>query len=322
MIFAVAPMMDWTDRHCRAFHRAFSAHAVLYTEMVTADAVIHGDRDRLLGFSPEEHPVVLQLGGSEPDKLAAAARIGADLGYDAVNLNVGCPSDRVQSGRFGACLMREPDLVAACVDAMRGAVSIPVTVKHRLGVDDQDPEQTLFGFVETVAAAGCDTFIVHARKAWLKGLSPKDNREIPPLDYAIVHRLKTARPELSIHLNGGLETPEQALDAACGLDGVMLGRAAYHAPEILGRVDPLFGGGPGTDAATALERYRPYMAARLAEGVPLIAMTRHMLGLFAGKPGARTFRRILSEEARGRSAGLEVLDRALAAVQPALADAA
>jgi tRNA-dihydrouridine synthase A len=323
MIFSVAPMMDWTDRHCRAFHRAFSAHAVLYTEMVTADAVIHGDRDRLLGFSFGEHPVVLQLGGSEPDKLAAAARIGADLGYDAINLNVGCPSDRVQSGRFGACLMREPELVATCVGAMKAAVSIPVTVKHRLGVDDQDPEEILFGFVDTVAQAGCDTFIVHARKAWLKGLSPKDNREIPPLDYGIVHRLKAARPDLSIHLNGGLETPEQALAAAAGLDGVMLGRAAYHTPEILGRVDQLFAGaGADTDALTALEQYRPYMADRLADGAPLIAMTRHMLGLFAGRPGARTFRRILSEEARAPGAGLEVLDRAVAAIRPVLADAA
>jgi tRNA-dihydrouridine synthase A len=321
--FAVAPMMDWTDRHCRAFHRAFSAHAVLYTEMVTADAVLHGDRGKLLGFSPAEHPVVLQLGGSEPDKLAAAARIGVDLGYDAINLNVGCPSDRVQSGRFGACLMREPALVADCVAAMRSAVPVPVTVKHRLGVDNQDPEETLFGFVDTVAQAGCDTFIVHARKAWLKGLSPKDNREIPPLDYAIVHRLKAARPDLSIHLNGGLETPEAALEAAQGLDGVMLGRAAYHTPEVLGRVDRLFGGAQAdVDARTALERYRPYMAERLADGAPLIVMTRHMLGLFAGRPGARTFRRMLSEEARVPGAGLEVLDRAVAAVRPALADAA
>lgn len=313
MIVSVAPMMDWTDRHCRAFHRVFSRKLVLYTEMVTAEAIRHGDRARLLGFSPQEHPVVLQLGGSDPALLAEAARVGEAFGYGAINLNVGCPSDRVQSGRFGACLMREPALVAECVAAMQAAVRVPVTVKHRLGVDEQEPEESLFGFVETVAAAGCRTFIVHARKAWLKGLSPKENRDVPPLDYAIVRRLKAARPDLEIHLNGGLETLDQAVEEARGLDGVMFGRAAYHRPELLGAVDRLSAPDSGLDVTgeEAMAAYRPYVARALGEGVPLIAMTRHMLGLFSGRPGARRFRQMMSDAARVPGAGLTLYDQAL-----------
>jgi tRNA-dihydrouridine synthase A len=310
-------MMDWTDRHCRAFHRTLTARARLYTEMVTAQAVLHGDRERLLGFDAAEHPVALQLGGAEPADLAAAARIGADLGYDEINLNVGCPSDRVQTGRFGACLMREPALVAACVGAMIEAVGAgtPVTVKCRLGVDEQDPQESLFTLVDACAAQGVGTFIVHARKAWLKGLSPKDNREIPPLDYALVGRLKRERPDLTIVLNGGLASLEAAEGALAQVDGVMLGRAAYHEPAILGEVDArLFGDDRRVAPHEAVERHRPYMAAALARGVRLAAMTRHMLGLFHGRPGARAWRRILTVESCASGAGLEVLDRALAAV--------
>jgi tRNA-dihydrouridine synthase A len=315
--FSVAPMMDWTDRRCRAFHRALSKHALLYTEMVTEGAIHFGDRERLLGFDAVEHPVALQLGGSNPERLASAAKIGADWGYDEINLNVGCPSDRVQEGRFGACLMREPALVAECIAAMKARVSVPVTVKHRLGVDDQDPETTLFSFVETVAAAGCTTFIVHARKAWLKGLSPKENRDVPPLDYDIVWRLKAARPDLSIILNGGLETLEQARAETATLDGAMLGRAAYHDPGILGSVDRIFFGKSGTDTTPeeAIETIRPMIEADLARGTPLHVWTRHMLGLFRGQSGARLWRRILGEEGRQRGAGLEVLDRGLEAIR-------
>lgn len=310
--FSVAPMMDWTDRHCRAFHRRLTRHALLYTEMVTAEAVLHGDRRRLLGFDPSEHPVALQLGGSEPARLAEAARIGEEVGYDEINLNVGCPSDRVQSGRFGACLMREPDLVAECMAAMGAAVSLPVTVKCRIGVDDQDPEQSLYGLVDACAAAGVTTFIVHARKAWLKGLSPKENRDIPPLDYGLVERLKRDRPHLTVALNGGIDTLEAAEHHLAWADGVMLGRAAYHTPGLLAEVDPrLFGEGAGVDVLDALEAYRPYMAAQLAQGVGFYAMARHMLGLFSGQPGARAWRRILTVEGVKDGAGLEVLDRAL-----------
>ncbi|HWW12032.1 MAG TPA: tRNA dihydrouridine(20/20a) synthase DusA, partial [Brevundimonas sp.] len=300
---SVAPMMDWTDRHCRAFHRALSARALLYTEMVTAPAVVHGDRDRLLGFDAVEHPVALQLGGSDPAQLAEAARIGEAYGYDEINLNVGCPSDRVQSGKFGACLMREPELVADCMAAIKAVVSVPATVKCRIGVDDQDPEVSLFATVDASAAVGVDTFIVHARKAWLKGLSPKENRDVPPLDYALVRRLKRERPHLSISINGGIATLDEAqahLDDADGvrLDGVMLGRAAYHEPALLGQVDRrLFDAAtPDVDAFEALERYRPYLRARLEEGVHLAHMTRHMLGVMHGRPGARAFRRILTVE--------------------------
>ena len=313
-------MMDWTDRNCRAFHRHLSRHALLYTEMVTADAVIHGDRDRLLGFDDIEQPVALQLGGSEPEKLARAARIGADFGYCEINLNVGCPSERVQSGAFGACLMREPDLVADCLSAMREAVSVPVTVKHRLGVDDDDPRTRLFSFVETQARAGTTTFIVHARKAWLKGLSPKENREIPELDYEIVAELKRARPDLEIILNGGLASVEAGLRELARVDGVMLGRAAYHEPALLLGVDArIFGADERIRTADEAARdFRPWIIRRLEQGMLLHSMTRHMLGLFHGKPGARMWRRILSEKApgaRGASA-ISVYDGALAAIQP------
>ncbi len=321
---SVAPMMDWTDRHCRAFHRALTTRALLYTEMVTAPAVIHGDRERLLGFDAAEHPVALQLGGSDPAQLAEAARIGAAFGYDEINLNVGCPSDRVQSGRFGACLMREPELVADCMAAIREAVAVPATVKCRIGVDDQDPAISLFATVDACAAVGIDTFIVHARKAWLKGLSPKENRDVPPLDYALVRRLKRERPHLSISINGGIASLDEAeahLDDADGvaLDGVMLGRAAYHEPAILAEADRrLYGeASADVDAFAALDRYRPYLAARLAEGVALPAMTRHMLGLMHGRPGARAFRRILTVEAIKPGAGLDVIDRAAEAVREA-----
>ena len=314
--FSVAPMMDWTDRHCRAFHRVLSRRALLYTEMATAPAVMRGDHARLLRFDPAEQPVALQLGGSDPAELADAAKIGAAMGYAEINLNVGCPSDRVQSGRFGACLMLEPALVAECVDAMQAAVDVPVTVKCRIGVDDQDPEDSLFGFVETVAAAGCRSFTVHARKAWLKGLSPKENRDIPPLDYPLVRRLKAAHPELEIILNGGLADLDNALSEMTGLNGVMLGRAAYHTPFVLAQVDSRFFGdaGPVTDRIEVVEAYRPYIERALGEGTRLHAITRHMLGLFHGEPGARQWRRILSEKANRDGAGLEVIDEALDAV--------
>jgi tRNA-dihydrouridine synthase A len=314
-IFCVAPMMDWTDRHCRAFHRVFTKRALLYTEMVTADAILHGDRNKLLGFDAQEHPVALQLGGSDPEKLRAAARIGEDWGYREINLNVGCPSDRVQSGSFGACLMREPDLVAECVAAMRAAVSVPVTVKNRIGVDDQNPEEALPDFVARVAQAGCATFIVHARKAILAGLSPRQNREIPPLDYALVRRLKADRPDLQIILNGGLADMAAAQTALEWADGVMFGRAAYHDPALLGRVDcDLLGEGRPVGPGEALDAYEPYIAHQLEAGVPLIAMTRHMLGLYHGARGARAFRRIMSDEARRPGAGLETVRRARAAI--------
>ncbi|WP_339914834.1 tRNA dihydrouridine(20/20a) synthase DusA [uncultured Brevundimonas sp.] len=321
---SVAPMMDWTDRHCRAFHRALTNRALLYTEMVTAPAILHGDVERLLGFDDVEHPVALQLGGSDPVQLAEAARIGAARGYDEINLNVGCPSDRVQSGRFGACLMREPPLVAECMAAIREAVDVPATVKCRIGVDDQDPAISLFETVDACAAVGITTFIVHARMAWLKGLSPKENRDVPPLDYDLVRRLKRERPSLTVCINGGipsLDAAEAHLDDSDGvaLDGVMLGRAAYHEPAILGQVDRrLFGEtGEDVDAFAAIDNYRPYLAARLEEGVHLAAMARHMLGLMHGRPGARTFRRILTVEALAPGAGLEVVDRAVEAVREA-----
>ena len=309
--------MDWTDRHCRAFHRTLSKRARLYTEMVTADAVIQGDRERLIGFDAAEHPVALQLGGNDPAKLAKAARIGAERGYDEVNLNVGCPSDRVGDGGFGACLMREPARVAACTAAMGAAVDVPVTVKCRLGVDEQEPAEALWTMVDLCAAAGVRTFVVHARKAWLQGLSPKENREVPPLDYALVHRLKRERPELTVIINGGisdLDTAQAQIEA--GMDGVMLGRAAYHDPGLLGAVDArLCGEGGEIDPFKAVDAHRPYMAARLAEGVRFAAMGRHMLGLFTGRPGARRWRRILTEEGVRPGADLNVLDRALDAVR-------
>jgi tRNA-dihydrouridine synthase A len=314
--FSVAPMMDWTDRHCRAFHRTLTRRARLYSEMVTADAVIHGPRARLLGFEPAEHPVALQLGGAEPGKLAEAARIGADFGYDEINLNCGCPSDRVQSGRFGACLMREPELVAECVAAMRAAVAIPVTVKCRIGVDAQEPREALFGLVARVAAAGAAGVIVHARKAWLEGLSPKDNRTIPPLDYPLVYELKRAWPDLPIAINGGLADLDAAASALVHVDGVMLGRAAYQNPELLRDVDPRLFGEPAAhdDAFAALAAFEPYVARQLQAGVRLHDVTRHMLGLFAGRPGARLYRRCLATEAVRPGAGLETLRRAVSFV--------
>lgn len=284
--------------------------------MVTADAVLHGDRERLLGYSPQEHPVVLQLGGSDPAKLAEAARIAEGFGYDEVNLNCGCPSERVQSGAFGACLMAEPDLVADCVAAMRAAVSMPVTVKNRIAIDDLPARETLFTFVDKVAAAGCNVFTVHARKAWLKGLSPKENREVPPLDYGLVAELKAARPDLTLILNGGLTTLDDCKAQLETFDGVMLGRAAYQTPGLLGDVDrALFGAASSLSGSEAVRAYEPYIADRLAEGTSLHAMTRHMLGLFAGQPGARQWRRILSEQAVRKGAGLDVLHTALAAIE-------
>ncbi len=313
--FSVAPMMDWTDRHCRAFHRALTKRALLYTEMLTAEAIIHGDRQRLLGFSDLEHPVALQLGGSDPVKMAEAARIGAEFGYDEINLNIGCPSDRVQSGRFGACLMREPDLVARLWAAAQAAApNVPVTIKSRIGVDDQEPREALFALVDACAREGCATFVVHARKAWLSGLSPKENRDVPPLDYALVHELKRARPKLTIVLNGGLRDLEHAQAESAGLDGVMLGRAAYQSPAVLLDVDArVFGAvNPARDAVGAVEDYIPYMEARLAEGVPLHAMTRHVLGVFNGVPGGRAWRRVLSQQGVRAGAGVEVVREALA----------
>lgn len=311
--------MDWSDRHCRSLHRVLTRRTLLYSEMVTTGAVLHGDREWLLGYDAGQHPVALQLGGSDPADLAAAARIGADYGYDEINLNVGCPSDRVQSGRFGACLMREPALVADCMAAMAAAVSVPVTVKCRIGVDDQDPEESLFTLVDLCAQAGVESFVVHARKAWLKGLSPKENRDVPPLDYALVHRLKAERPDLTIVINGGIASLEAALPHLDVVDGVMLGRAAYHEPALLGQVDRLvFGEADSVTAFEAVELYKPYIAAQLAGGAHLAGITRHMLGLFHGLPGARAWRRILTVESVGASAGLDVVDRALAAVREAV----
>jgi tRNA-dihydrouridine synthase A len=312
---SVAPMMDWTDRHCRVLHRTLSSRALLYTEMLTTGAVLHGDRERLLAYDPAEHPVALQLGGSEPADLAAAAKIGEAEGYDEINLNVGCPSDRVQSGRFGACLMREPELVAECMAALGDAVKVPVTVKCRIGVDDQEPEESLFRLVELSAQAGVKTFVVHARKAWLKGLSPKENRDVPPLDYGLVHRLKRERPDLTIVINGGVGTLDEVEDHLQAVDGVMLGRAAYHTPAILGEVDRrVFGAGEDVDAFRAVELYRPYVLGQLSRGVHLAAMTRHILGLFHGLPGARAWRRILTVEGVKAGAGVEVIDAALSEV--------
>jgi tRNA-dihydrouridine synthase A len=305
-------MMDWTDRHCSYFLRLISRRTFLYTEMVTADAVLYGDRERVLGFSPEEHPVGLQLGGCDPEKLALAARIGDDYGYDEINLNVGCPSDRVQSGRFGACLMAEPGLVAACVAAMGEAAKIPVTVKCRVGIDDQDAEETLDRFIDTVAQGGCRTFIVHARKAWLKGLSPKENRDVPPLDYGRVHRLKQRRSDLEIVLNGGIESFTSAIAQLPQVDGVMLGRAAYADPYLLTEVDrALFGSDEAPPSRLdVLDRFAPYVERQVAGGLRLNQMTRHILGLFHGQPRARAFRRYLAENAHLEGAGLEVLDSA------------
>lgn len=314
--FSVAPMMDWTDRYCRVIHRLMSRRALLYTEMVTAQAVIRGDRERLIGFDPVEHPVALQLGGNDPSLLAEAARIGADFGYDEINLNCGCPSDRVQGGAFGACLMREPALVGACVAAMKAAVSIPVTVKCRIGVDEQDPEEALDALTVAVEGAGVDGLIVHARKAWLQGLSPKENREIPPLDYGRAYRLKAAHPDLPIGINGGIKAPEDWALHLSQLDSVMIGREAYQNPEILLQVDPLIFGeaAPVADAFAMIEALEPHLAAHLEQGGRLHAFTRHLVGLFPGRPGARQFRRHLAEHCVAAGAGLADLRAAISHV--------
>jgi tRNA-dihydrouridine synthase A len=314
--FTVAPMMDWTDRHCRFFHRLFTRHAVLYTEMVTSAAIKHGVRDRLLGFDAAEHPVIAQLGGSNPAELAESAKIVADYGYQEINLNVGCPSDRVQEGRFGACLMLEPHLVAECIAAMKAAVSIPVSVKCRIGVDDQDPEAALNALADAVITAGADSITVHARKAWLKGLSPKENREVPPLDYSLVYALKKRLGDYPIAINGGIVTFADIQTHLKHVDGVMIGREAYHNPEMLLKVDPELYHSPApiSDAYAALEAFYPYIEARLVEGTALHTMTRHLLGLFQGRPGARAFRRHLATEGVKRGANLDVLRDAIAHV--------
>jgi tRNA-dihydrouridine synthase A len=318
-------MMEWTDRHCRMFHRVLSRRARLYSEMVTAQAVIHGDAKRLIGCDPMEGSVCLQLGGSDPAALARAARLGESFGYDEINLNCGCPSSRVQSGRFGACLMAEPELVARCFAAMQDAVAVPVTVKCRIAIDDQDENVALDRFVAEVARAGCRTFIVHARKAWLQGLSPKQNRDVPPLDYGRVHRLKADRPELEIMVNGGIGGLDEVDGHLERVDGVMLGRAAYQEPWILADVDRRLFGAPNRVASRsqAIEAYLPHVEGELGRGVPLAAMTRHVLGLFNGLPGARAFRRHLAETARRPGAGPEVLRRAVELVtERSLAEAA
>lgn len=316
-------MMDWTDRHCRAFHRTLTRRTLLYTEMVTTGAMLHGDREQHLGFSSAEHPVALQLGGSDPAALAECAQIAEDWGYMEVNLNCGCPSDRVQNGSFGACLMGTPDVVARAVEAMRGATTLPVTVKHRIGIDDLDSYEHLTRFVETVAGAGCDTFIVHARKAWLSGLSPKENRTLPPLRYEVVRQLKADFPHLTVVLNGGILTLEAAREQLTWADGVMVGRAAYQNPYLLAAADrDIFGeqGMPPT-RREAIEAFLPYVAAQLKQGQPLHRMMRHTLGLFAGQPGARHWKRTLSDQSHRPGAGLEVVWEGLSGVPESVLDA-
>ena len=312
---SVAPMMDWTDTHCRVFHRLLAPHARLYTEMVHANAVIHGDRGRLLALDPVEHPVALQLGGSEPELLARAARIGAEAGFDEINLNCGCPSDRVQAGRFGACLMREPMLVAASVAAMVEACDVPVTVKCRLGVDDDHDYGRFRAFIDEVAAGGCRMFVVHARNAWLQGLSPKENREVPPLRYDWAYRLKRERPDLQVLVNGGIATAEEATAHLQHVEGAMLGRAAYHTPYLLHRLDVAWFGGELRSRAELLRALRPYVEAQLASGVFLKHITRHLLGLFAGERGGRAFRQVLSEGAHRPGADWSLVERALAVTE-------
>lgn len=311
---SVAPMMDWTDRHCRYLHRLLSRETLLYTEMVTSPALVRGGALHLLEYSAQEHPVALQLGGSDPAELAQAAQLGAQAGYDEINLNVGCPSDRVQSGTFGAILMKQPDLVADCVKAMQDAVQVEVTVKCRIGVDDQTPDQVLPAFLETVSTAGCTRFSIHARKAWLQGLSPKENRDIPPLDYPLVLRMKQQFPHLHLSINGGIGSLAQAVDLLeAGMDGVMIGRAAYHQPaDILCQADPLiYGRGQASDPVQAVHQMLPYIEAHLSAGGKLGQVTRHMMGLFAGRPGARLWRRILSEGAHRPGAGPALVEQAL-----------
>ena len=312
---SVAPMMDWTDRHCRVFHRVLAPGARLYTEMVHANAVIHGDRERLLGFDASEQPLALQLGGSDPALLAQAARIAADWGYDEVNLNCGCPSDRVQAGRFGACLMREPALVAECVAAMVAAVDIPVTVKCRLGVDEDNDYDVFAGFVDRQVQAGAAMVVVHARNAWLKGLSPKENREVPPLKYDWAYRLKQERPALPVVINGGLATVEAVQAQGAHVDGVMLGRAAYHDPYLLHQLEALQTGAALRPRAELLRALRPYIEARLGEGLALKHITRHLLGLFHGQPGGRAFRQVLSEGAHRPGADWALIEQALAVTE-------
>ena len=310
---SVAPMMDWTDSHCRAFHRVLAPHARLYSEMVHANAVIHGDRARLLAMDPSEHPVALQLGGSEPALLAQAARIGAEAGFDEINLNCGCPSDRVQAGRFGACLMREPQLVADSVAAMIAAVpDVPITVKCRLGVDDDHEWERFLAFIDTIAEAGCRTFVVHARNAWLQGLSPKENREVPPLRYDWAYRLKRERPALQVMVNGGIADSGEATAHLAHVDGAMLGRAAYHTPYLLHELDVAWFGGEQRTRGELLRAYRPYVEAQLARGVFLKHIARHILGLFAGQPGGRAFRQVLSEGGHKPGADWPLVEQALA----------
>ena len=309
-------MLDWTDRHCRFFHRLLTKEAILYTEMVTTGAILYGDPARQLRFNSQEHPVALQLGGSEPQELAQCARIAQDYGYDEINLNVGCPSERVQKGAFGACLMAEPQLIAECVSAMQAAVAIPITVKNRIGIDDQEDYADLHHFIDTVSQAGCQTFIIHARKAWLKGLSPKENREIPPLRYDLVYQIKQAFPALEIIINGGITTLEQCQQHLQHVDGVMVGREAYHNPWLLAQVDPLLYGTPAPleSRQAALLAILPYVQAQLDAGVPLGHISRHLLGLFQGMPGARAFRRLISENAHKPDASVKLLRDALAKI--------
>lgn len=315
-LFAVAPMIDWTDTRCRFLHRQLSSHALLYTEMIVADAIIHGQRDKLLSYHPDEHPVALQLGGSDPEKLSEAVKIAGDYGYDEINLNVGCPSDRVQSGTFGACLMREPETVARCVSAMKAAATVPVTVKCRIGVDDQEPEIILPDFIARVVAAGADAVWIHARKAWLQGLSPKENRDIPPLDYPLVYRIKEANPDIFIGINGGITDLEQADEHLKHVDGVMLGRAAYHNTSILADVDHrIYGEAESApDWMRLRDRMMAYADDYVATGGRVNHVTRHMVGLFQGMPGARRFRQILSSDATRPGAGSEVIANAFAAI--------
>ncbi|KGQ23191.1 tRNA-dihydrouridine synthase A [Gallibacterium anatis] len=314
--FSVAPMLDWTTRHCRFFHRQFSRHTLLYTEMVTAPAIIYAKYDHLL-YHPQELPLALQLGGSDPQQLADCAALAEQRGYSEVNLNVGCPSDRVQNGFFGACLMAKADLVAQCIDAMQQRINIPVTVKTRIGIDDLDSYEFLCDFVEKVAAVGCQDFIIHARKAWLSGLSPKENREIPPLNYARVYQLKRDFPQLKIAINGGIKTIEEIQNHLQYVDGVMVGREAYQNPQLLGYIDQIFfdPDAPIVTPLEAVEKMFPYIEKELQQGVPLGAITRHMLGAFQNQCGARQWRRYLSENAHKTGAGIEVVEKALSFVQ-------
>lgn len=314
---SVAPMMDWTDRHCRYLHRLMSSQALLYTEMVTAPAVLNGDRGRLLDFNAEEHPIALQLGGSDPAQLAKAAKIAAEWGYDEINLNCGCPSDRVQSGTFGAVLMRDPELVARCCAAMIDAVDLPVTVKCRIGVDEQEPQEVMPDFIARVSAAGVQRFTIHARKAWLQGLSPKENRDVPPLDYDLVYEMKTTFPSLHLSINGGIETLDQTEKHLEVMDGVMIGRSAYHTPSavLLDADRRIFGEGQTQTAEEVVRLMLPYIDNHLSKGGRLNHITRHMLGLFTGRPGARGWRRHLSENATADGAGPEVVEQALTYIE-------